>query len=132
MPWREPPQEIRAAVNEAVGGDIYAEASARYMRVVGRLGGELPTTGAGASWYRTPSEHRQLPGAARYSQHLIGLARDWQIRDAEKRRAAIAALRAEGFTVFEKSRGRVHAQALSPSEFRRFLPGFISAGLFPR
>lgn len=130
MPWSEPPQHLRARVNEIIGGDIYAEAARRYLRVVEAFGRELPTTEAGASWYRDPAHHARLEGAARYSQHLLGLARDWQIRDAAERRRAMELLRREGFTVFEKSRGRVHAQVLTPEEFRRFLPRFQGLGVF--
>lgn len=127
-----PPPDVRERVNAVIGGDIYAEASARYRRVMERFGGELPTTAEGASWYRDPATHRRLQGAAEHSQHLLALARDWQIRAAQARRRAVEALRAEGFTVFEKSRGRIHAQVLTPAEFKRFLPALVGAGLFPR
>ena len=130
MTWNMPPPELRERVNRVIGGDIYAEASRRYMRALQAFGGAFPTTAEGESWYRELSAHRRLEGAARYSQHLLGLAADWQIRDAEARRRAVEALRGAGFTVFEKSRGRVHAQALTPSEFQRFLPALRAEGLF--
>lgn len=126
MTWKLPPPEVRDRVNAIIGGDIYAEAGARYKRALATLGvTELPSTEAGRSWYRTE-------GQARYSQHRIGLAVDAQIREAEVRRRAIEALRAEGFTVFTHSRGRIHAQALSPPEFARFREAFVRAGLYPQ
>lgn len=131
MTWNLPPQELRDRVNRIIGGDIYAEAGARYARVLEQLGmREIPSTEAGRSWYRTPEHHFRLEGAARYSQHLLGLASDWQIRDAEMRQRVVDALRAHGFTVQLKSRQRVHAQALTPAEFARFLPALRAAGLF--
>lgn len=133
MPWKEPPAEVKARVNAVLGGDVYAEAARRYRRVLERLGmAEIPTTEAGSSWYRTAAEHFKLAGAATHSQHLLGLATDWQIRDADLRARVKAALEAEGFTVMLKSRGRVHAQALEPAELARFLPRLRAAGLFAR
>jgi len=126
MPWKTPPPEVRDAVNRALGGDIYAQAARAWQRAQA-----ADPQVVLESWFRTPEEHFRLPGAARYSQHLIGTAIDLVERDRARRNALIQALRAERFHVIPRGR-RVHVQAMNPQEFQSVLPALRAAGLFGR
>jgi len=112
MPWNQPPPELRRRVNETLGYDIYAASEAAWRRAQ-KADPEVVLN----SWFRTPEEHYRLPGAATYSQHLLGLAVD--VKPSPSRRARfIDALQREGFHVIPKST-HLHVQRLAPPEALR-------------
>jgi hypothetical protein len=125
VPWKTAPPEIRERVNRALGGDIYAMAHRAWERAIAAD----PQAVVGR-FFSTPEQHFRLPGAAKESQHLLGLAVD--VTASEGRKAALLeALKREGFWVqtYPKSR-HIHAQAMNPQEFAKVRAALVAAGFF--
>lgn len=67
--WSYPPSTILARVNQAYPG--------AYQRLWDAVNAASQFPGAELTgWYRDPARNRMTAGAARYSQHLLGLALD--------------------------------------------------------
>lgn len=112
MPWKTPPPEIRDRVNRELGYDIYAASAAAWLRAR-KADPDVVLN----SWFRTPEEHYQLPGAATYSQHLLGLAVDVKPSPGRRKRLQEALVR-EGFHVIPRPT-YLHVQRLAPPEALR-------------
>lgn len=79
---------------------------ALYRAFVGRVINGLPAEFALTSWYRTPAGNAAVRGHAD-SQHLLGLAADFVVRDPQ---LTVTALTGQGLTALNEG-DHVHVQA---------------------
>lgn len=132
MTWKFAPPEIRERVNRALGQDVYETARVAWERAIAS-----DPQAVVERFFSTPREHYALRGAARESQHLLGLAVDVVPSSLERYRALAAALEAQGFWVKRypdppgPRRPHLHAQVFQPSAWQEALRRLRAAGVWP-